>query len=219
MTSPTASSVCSILIVDDHFLVRSGIANLLESRPQFDLVGQAETAAKAPDLILLDIMLPDERGFAVCRKIKASHPGTRVVFLTSYRSDDLVHEALDAGCDGFLLKDVKPQAFIDAILEVHRGGSVLSPGAASSVLRKVRQPADSGNSGPDPAILSLQERRVLRLVAEGLTNKEIAAKMGLSDKTVKNYLSNAMDKLGIRRRAQAAVYYVEHFPEPPAESV
>ena len=205
-----------IALVDDHQMVRVGLRTLLESFPALAVVGEAATAAEAlrlvPDLgahvVLLDIRLPDGSGLDVCRKLRALQPGLRVLILTSYYTEDMVMDAIESGAEGYLLKELDSEFLVRAITEVMEGKSILDPVVTRKVLDRVR----TGKAGQDKATLELlspQERRVIALVAEGKTNKEIGAELRLSDKTVKNYLSNLMEKLNFNRRSQAAAFYVK----------
>lgn len=218
MTS-TASKTITLLLVDDSELVRTGLKTLLATRTDgyhLNVVGEAfsvataiaETARLTPDVVLLDIRLPDGTGFEACRQILAQMPDTRVLILTSVIDDNLVYEAMSSGAHGYLLKEINAQALWQAIIDVAAGKFILDPAVTTRVLNLVRHGAPQ-NEQDKLAQLSAQERRVLALVADGKTNKEIAEQMGLSDKTVKNYLSNIFEKLQISRRSQAAVLYAE----------
>ena len=218
MTSAPAKPI-TLLLVDDSELVRTGLKTLLGSRSEkhlFQVAGEAATVAAAvtetfrlnPDVVLLDIRLPDGTGFEACRQILAKSPDTRVLILTSVIDDNLVYEAMSSGAHGYLLKEINAQGLSQAIVDVAGGKFILDPAVTTRVLNLVRNGVPQ-NEGDKLAQLSAQERRVLALVAEGKTNKEIAEQMELSDKTVKNYLSNIFEKLQISRRSQAAVLYAE----------
>lgn len=217
----------TVLIVDDSELVCTGLRTLLELNPESNparlkVAGEAHSVAAAvaeaarlkPNVVLLDIRLPDGSGLAACRQILAADPDLRVLILTSVIDDNLVYDAMSSGAHGYLLKEINAQGLRQAIVDVAAGKFILDPALTSRVLSLVR----SGGSGPTSeqgklSILSAQEKRVLALVAEGKTNKEIAEQMGLSDKTVKNYLSSVFEKLKIKRRSQAAVMYLENRPK------
>jgi two-component system response regulator DevR len=204
------------LIVDDHEVVRVGLRTVLSQEPNLVVAGEAFTMAGAirlakklnPDLILMDLRLPDGSGVEACREILAAQPGTRVIFLTSYSDDDSVLAAVLAGAHGYVLKEINSAALIDAIHNVAHGHSILDPSVTERALTWLR---DLGKEGRIPGTerLSPQEERVVMLVAEGQTNKEIAATLKLSDKTVKNYLANVFQKLHITRRAQAAAMFAK----------
>lgn len=204
-----------VLIVDDHEVVRIGLQTLLGRFPHIEVVGEAGTAAAAiaelerttPDVILLDVRLPDKSGYEVSRQIQKMEGGPRVLILTSFADDDTVFEAIAAGADGYLLKEIDGEALVKAIEKVAAGQSILDPAITGRVLGRVKNLAEPPSKMD---ILSAQERRVLALVAEGKTNKEIATDLGLSDKTIKNYLSNVLDKLHMSRRSQAAAFFVQH---------
>ncbi|MBM3841454.1 MAG: response regulator transcription factor [Verrucomicrobia bacterium] len=206
-----------VLIVDDHEVVRIGLRTLLSRFPHIEVVGEAGTAASAiaelqrtsPDVILLDVRLPDRSGYEVSRQIQRMDGEPRVLILTSFADDNTVFEAIAAGADGYLLKEIDADGLVKAIEKVAAGQSILDPAVTGRVLGRVK------NLSEPPSkidILSTQERRVLALVAEGKTNKEIAVDLGLSDKTIKNYLSNVLDKLHLSRRSQAAAFFVQHSP-------
>jgi two-component system, NarL family, response regulator DevR len=210
--SPTAKPL-SLLVVDDHEVVRQGLVALLARRPEFHVVAEAGTAAEAvaaarrfrPDLVVMDVRLPDGSGIEACREIRAELPDTRVVILTSYPDEDAVLSAIVAGASGYLLKQVRARDLVAALEAVGRGESLLDPAVTGRVLERVRRIATADQ--PDElAQLTAQERKILLLVAEGKTNKEIAADVFLSDKTVKNYVSSILAKLNLERRAQAAAY-------------
>jgi len=203
----------SLLIVDDHEVVRQGLVALLDRRPEFQVVAEAGTVAEAvaaarrfrPDLVVMDVRLPDGSGIEACREIRAELPETRVVMLTSYPDEDAVLSAIIAGASGYLLKQVRARDLVAALEAVGRGESLLDPAVTGRVLERVRRIATADQ--PDElAQLTSQERKILLLVAEGKTNKEIAADVFLSDKTVKNYVSSILAKLNLERRAQAAAY-------------
>ena len=202
-----------LLVVDDHEVVRQGLVALLVRRPNLHVVAEAGTVKEAieaarrfqPDLVIMDVRLPDGTGIEACREIREERPETRVVMLTSYPDEDAVLSAIVAGASGYLLKQVRARDLVDAIERVARGESLLDPAVTGRVLERVRRIA-TGDQPDELAQLTNQERKILALVAEGKTNKEIAAEVFLSDKTVKNYVSSILAKLNLERRAQAAAY-------------
>src|SRR6478735_4251948 len=202
-----------LLVVDDHEVVRQGLVSLLDRRAGFQVVAEAGTVAESieaarrfePDIIVMDVRLPDGSGIEACREIRAEMPETRVVMLTSYPDEEAVFSAIVAGASGYLLKQVRARDLVAALEAVGRGESLLDPAVTEKVLERVRRVATSGGTD-DLAQLTAQEQRILLLVAEGKTNKEIAAEIFLSDKTVKNYVSSILSKLNLERRAQAAAY-------------
>ncbi len=194
-----------LLVVDDHEVVRAGLRTLLGGIEGLQIVGEAGSVAEAvseaarlrPEVVLMDLRLPDGSGLDACREILSSAPQTRILFLTSHSDDQAVMSTVLAGAAGYVLKDIGHQALVRAIRDAAAGRPILDAGVTQPVISRMQQ-AES---------LSAQERRVLALVVEGKTNKEIAAALGLSDKTVKNYLSNAFQKLGVSRRSQAAALF------------
>jgi len=214
MTSEeTADRVHRLLVVDDHEVVRQGLVAMIGRRPGFQVVAEAGTAAESvelarryqPDLVVMDVRLPDGSGIEACREIRAELPNTRVVILTSYPDEEAVFSAIVAGASGYLLKQVRGRDLVAALEAVGRGESLLDPAVTEKVLERVRRIA-TGGAPDDLAQLTAQEQKILLLVAEGKTNKEIAAEVFLSDKTVKNYVSSILSKLNLQRRAQAAAY-------------
>ncbi len=220
--TPESPRPITLLLVDDSQLVRSGLKSLLGNGAYADrlrIVGEAVSVASAiaeadrltPDLILLDLRLPDGSGLDACRQILARLPNTRILILTSVIDDALVQEALSSGAHGYLLKEIDGQGLFQAIIDVAAGKFILDPAVTEHVLNLVRK-GGSNKESEKLNLLSPQERRVLAFVSEGKTNKEIAALMELSDKTVKNYLSNIFEKLHLSRRAQAATFYSATHP-------
>ena len=213
MTGETVVRPLRLLIVDDHEVVRQGLVALLDRRQGFEVVAEAGTAAEAveqarrhePDIVIMDVRLPDGSGVEACREIRAERPATRVVMLTSYPDEEAVLSAIVAGASGYLLKQVRARDLVSAIEAVGRGESLLDPAVTEKVLERVRRIA-TGAATDDLAALTTQEQKILLLVAEGKTNKEIASDVFLSDKTVKNYVSSILSKLNLERRAQAAAY-------------
>jgi len=208
-----------ILVVDDHDIVRQGIAALLERHPGYDVVGQAGTAADAlaatnqfgPDLVILDVSLPDGSGIETCREIKARHPETRVVILTGSADEDTILTAVVAGANGYLLKSSGVREVMHAIDVVAAGGSLLDPVATDRMVRRIRRLGEGKEA--DPLVgLAARERRILELIAAGQTNKEIAVEIKLSEKTVKRSVSVILSKLNLERRAQAAALYAGRRP-------
>jgi two-component system response regulator DevR len=210
-------SVLRILVVDDHEVVRRGLVALLERRAAFSVVAQAGTVAEAieaartyrPDLVVMDIRLPDGSGIEATREIRAENPAIRVLMLTSYPDEEAVFAAIVAGASGYLLKKIRARDLIAALEAVGRGESLLDPAVTEKVLERIRRIA-TGTYADELAQLTQQEQRILLLVAEGHTNKEIAAEVFLSDKTVKNYVSSILAKLNLQRRAQAAAFLARH---------
>jgi DNA-binding NarL/FixJ family response regulator len=201
--------------VDDHEIVRHGLKAVLAQDSRFRIVGEAATAQEAvaaaraakPDVVLLDIRLPDESGVQACGDIMEQCPATRVLFLTSYADDETVLAAILAGAHGFLVKEIGIDTLVEAIKRVAAGETILDPAATKRVLAWIKSHNETAGGAQEP--LAPQEQRVVALVAEGKTNKEIAAELGLSPKTVKNYLSNIYQKLQITRRAQAVALFAK----------
>jgi DNA-binding NarL/FixJ family response regulator len=214
-----------LLVVDDHEVVRQGLVALLERQADFEVVAQAGTVAEAigaaarfePDLVVMDVRLPDGSGIEACREIRAARPETRVIMLTSYPDEEAVLSAIIAGASGYLLKQIRGRDLVSALEAVGRGESLLDPAVTEKVLARVRQVA-SGSTRDELSDLTAQERKILLLVAEGKTNKEIAAEVFLSDKTVKNYVSSILSKLNLQRRAQAAAFVAKHRLQPLEEA-
>jgi DNA-binding NarL/FixJ family response regulator len=206
-----------ILVVDDHEVVRQGLTALLGRRDEFQVVAEAGTLSEAlaatrrfvPDLVVMDVRLPDGSGIEACREIRSEYPDIKVVMLTSYPDEEAVLSAIIAGASGYLLKQVRGRDLVAALEAVGRGDSLLDPAVTERVLERVRRVA-SGGERDDLADLTAQERKILMLVADGKTNKEIAAEVFLSDKTVKNYVSSILAKLNLQRRAQAAAFVARH---------
>jgi two-component system response regulator DevR len=208
-----------VLVVDDHEVVREGIVSSLDRRENFHVVAQAGTVAEAlaaadrfePDLVVMDVRLPDGSGIEACRDIRGDHPAIKVVMLTSYPDEEAVLSAIVAGASGYLLKETRLRDLVKALETVGAGGSLLDPAVTGKVLERVRRMANDEDDD-ELARLTTQERRILLLVAEGKTNREIAAEVFLSDKTVKNYVSSILSKLDLQRRTQAAAYMARHRP-------
>lgn len=208
-----------VTIVDDHDVVREGLRALIQKRSQFALVGEADSVASAieeaqraaPDIIIMDVRLPDGSGIEACREIRALLPDTRVLMLTSYADDAAVLASIMAGASGYLLKQTKGQELVRAIERVAGGQSLLDPTVTSQVLERLRNGARAKDD--ELSLLSEQEQRILDLIADGKTNKEIAQEVFLSDKTVKNYVSSILSKLNLRRRSEVAAFIArKRFP-------
>jgi len=206
------AAIVKIMLVDDHEVVRMGLRTLLERREGFSVVAEAGDVAEAvaaasqarPDVIVMDVRLPDGTGVEACREIRSDRPETKVIMLTSYADDEAVYGSIMAGASGYLLKQTRGQNLAEAIERVAAGESLLDPGITDKVLARMRQLA--AGETDELASLSPQERRILGLIAEGKTNKEIADEVFLSDKTVKNYVSSILSKLNLRRRSEAAAF-------------
>jgi two-component system, NarL family, response regulator DevR len=206
-----------VLICDDHEVVREGLRGLISRQADMTVVGEAGTVAEAidaaahgkPDVVIMDVRLPDGSGVEACRAIREARPETKVIMLTSYADDEALFASIIAGASGYLLKQTRGQAVVDAITAVAAGRSLLDPAVTGKVLERLRE-----SRAEDPALASLtgQERKVLAGLAEGKMNREIGETLFLSEKTVKNYVSRILDKLGLSRRAEAAAYMAK--PQP-----
>jgi DNA-binding NarL/FixJ family response regulator len=216
MTDQPIQRPLRLLVVDDHEVVRQGLVALLDRRESFEVVAQAGSVAEAiaeanrfePDLVIMDVRLPDGSGIEACREIRSEHPATKVVMLTSYPDEEAVLSAIIAGASGYLLKQVRGRDLVSALESVGRGDSLLDPAVTEKILQRVR--AAAGGENDELADLTTQERKILLLVADGLTNKQIATEVFLSDKTVKNYVSSILSKLNLQRRTQAAAFVAKH---------
>lgn len=201
-----------VFLLDDHEIVRRGLRELLEAEDDLVVVGEAGTAAEAlaripallPDVAVLDVRLPDGDGVEVCREIRSGHPEVNCLMLTSYADDEALFSAILAGAAGYVLKQIRGTDLVDAIRRVALGQSLLDPSATARVLERLRTPPQQPTD--DLATLTDQERRILEHIAEGLTNRQIGERMYLAEKTVKNYVSNVLMKLGMSRRSEAAAY-------------
>jgi DNA-binding NarL/FixJ family response regulator len=200
-----------VFLLDDHEVVRRGLRDLLESAGDIEVVGEAGTADEAlrripptaPDVAILDVRLPDGNGVEVCRDIRSQYPHVQCVMLTSFSDDDALFQAIMAGAAGYLLKQVKGTDLVDAVRRVAAGQSLLDPAVTARVLDRIRTPPPADER---LARLTDQERKILDLIADGLTNRQIGDRIHLAEKTVKNYVSNLLAKLGMERRTQAAVF-------------
>ena len=204
----------TVFLVDDHELVRRGVAEMLEADPGIRVVGEAGTVeqgrgrilATSPDVALLDVRLPDGSGIDLCRDLHGEAPHVRCVMLTGYDDDEAMYSAVIADAAGYVLKDIRGSGLVDVVKKVAAGRSALDPGLVKAVRNRLR----SGPGG-DPRLASLnpREREVLTLIADGLTNRQIGTRLSLTEKTVKNYVSSLLSKLGLQSRTQAAVLHLE----------
>jgi DNA-binding NarL/FixJ family response regulator len=217
---PEHEKLVSVVVVDDHDLFRFGLVALLNGKDSIDVVGQASRASLGvqlvldlrPDVVLMDLGLPDIDGIAATRQILEREPDTRVIVLTVASEDGAVESAVLAGACGYILKDSPVEEIVSAVHAATAGEAWLSPRAANAVLEKLRRDHIAAGSSldPSPTILSPRELEILRLVARGLENAEIAAELSISPRTAKNHLSNVLAKLGMTNRVQAAIYAVRH---------
>ena len=202
-----------VFLLDDHEVVRRGLRELLEAEDDFVIAGEAGTAEEAltripatsPDVAVLDVRLPDGDGVEVCREVRSRHPEVQCLILTSFADDEALFSAILAGAAGYVLKQVRGTDLVDAIRRVAQGQSLLDPAVTARVLQRLRSPQGANE---DVDHLTEQERTILDHIAEGLTNRQIGERMFLAEKTVKNYVSNVLSKLGMSRRTQAAAYAV-----------
>jgi len=210
-------STIRVFLLDDHEVVREGLRSLIESTGDMAVVGEASNAAEAiirlplahPDVAVLDVRLPDGNGVEVCREIRSTHPEIVCLMLTSFSDDEALFDAIMAGAAGYVLKEVRGSDLVGDIRKVASGQSLLDPSLTGRVMDRLRQ----REAKDDAAGLTPQEQRILELIAEGRTNRQIAEVMILSEKTVKNYVSNLLAKLGMSRRTEAAVYAVKRTQE------
>lgn len=201
-----------VFLVDDHEIVRRGVADLINAERDLDVVGEASTMRQAlarvpavmPDVAVLDVRLPDGSGIDLCREIRSRHPEVVCLMLTAYDDDEASRTAVLAGAAGYVLKDIRGQGLLDSIRRVARGEVLVDTAVSRRVVEQAAAPAGSA-SGPTE-MLSLREKQILALIADGLTNRQIGDQLDLAEKTVKNYVSGLLAKLGMERRTQAAVY-------------
>lgn len=203
-----------VFLVDDHELARRGIAGLLEAEADIEVIGEAGTAAQArtrilattPDVAVLDVRLPDGSGIDVCRDIRSADPAIQCLMLTAYDDDEAIYAAVIAGAAGYVLKDIRGAGLVDSVRKVAAGKTLLDPTLTARVVERMR-----GGSAGDPRLssLSTREKQIMALIADGLTNREIGLRLSLAEKTVKNYVSGLLSKLGLQSRTQAAVLHLE----------
>jgi two-component system response regulator DevR len=209
-----SGEIIRVFLVDDHELVRRGIGELLSLEPDMEIVGEASTVAQAegrieathPDVAVLDVRLPDGSGIDLCREVRSRNESTTCLMLTAYDDDDAIRAAVLAGASGYVLKDIRGSGLVDAIRAVAAGRNLIDPRLVKRVVERIT------TTTPDnPLLDSLtpRERNLLQLIAEGLTNREIGVRMSLAEKTVKNYVSMMLSKLGLHRRTQAAILHLE----------
>jgi DNA-binding NarL/FixJ family response regulator len=221
VTSPadedrTPGKPIAVFLLDDHEIVRRGVRDLLEAEPDITVVGEAGTASSAlaripalrPNVAVLDVRLPDGDGVSVCREIRSRMPEVACLMLTSFGDDEALFDAIMAGASGYVLKQIRGTDLVGAIRTVATGQSMLDPRAAGQLMARLR---DSSRKRDPLAELTDQERKILELIGEGLTNRQIGERMFLAEKTVKNYISGLFTKLGMQRRTQAAAYAARIF--------
>lgn len=210
-----------VFLLDDHEIVRRGVRDLLETNDDIVVVGEASSAEEArnripgaaPHVAVLDVQLDDGTGIEVCRDVRSAHPEIRCLMLTSFADDQALLDSVMAGASGYVLKQIRGNELVESIRKVAAGGSLVDAAMVERMMERLR--TGSGSQAGDPRLTNLtpQERRILDLLAEGLTNRQIGERMFLAEKTVKNYVSNLLMKLGMKRRTEAAVYAARHLDE------
>ncbi len=214
------SDPVTVFLLDDHEIVRRGVRDLLEAEPDMSVVGEAGTEEEAlrripavdPDVAVLDVRLGSGDGISVCREIRTHHPRTKCLMLTSFSDDEALFQAIMAGASGYVLKQIRSTDLVDAVRRVASGDQLLDPALTARVLERLRTgPAEDERI----ARLSKQEREVLLLIVEGLSNKQIGERMFLAEKTIKNYITSILSKMGMTRRTEAAVYAARHITTDP----
>ncbi len=221
--SPDTEATIRIFLLDDHEIVRRGLREMFEAEGDMEVVGEASTAAEAlarapatrPDVAVLDVRLPDGSGVEVCRDLRSSLPDLACLMLTSFADDEALFSSIMAGASGYVLKQIRGSELVDSVRKVAAGESLLDPALTKKVMDRLRQPPKE-----DELIsrLTPQERHILDLIAEGQTNRQIAEALFLAEKTVKNYVSNLLAKMGFARRTEAAVYAVRHLDQGAPET-
>jgi len=225
VTEPPQTSAIRVLLADDHALFRQGVRRLLEGAGDIEVVGDAETGEEsvrlaedlAPDIVLLDVAMPTLSGIDAARMIKASSPRAGIIMLTVHADEEFLFEAIKAGAMGYLLKDCTPDELIRAIRVVHSGEGLLAPTMAAKVMREFARTRETKDLAAVHLPLTQREVEILQHVTTGLANKEIANRLSISERTVKNHLSNIMEKLHVNSRTQAAVYALRRGLVPPAK--
>ena len=200
-----------VFLVDDHELIRRGLRDCMEAEQDLVVVGEAGTAGEAarlipaimPEVVVLDVRLPDGNGIEVCRDLRSLHPEIRFLILTTFSDDEALFDAIVAGADGYVLKDTRGDNLIESIRRVAKGESLLDPAVTKHVLARLRRFHEAADQ---LSVLTKQEREILGLIGQGMTNRQIAAEMHLAEKTVKNYVSGLLSKLGMSHRTEAAIY-------------
>jgi len=214
-----ADRMIRVFLVDDHEIVRRGIAELLDNESDLDVVGESGTvkltlgriAATRPDVVVLDVRLPDGSGVDLCRSIRSEHPDVACIMLTAFDDDDASYAAVLAGAAGYVLKDIRGQNLVEGIRRVAAGNTLISTAVRDRVVASLSQPKPLVDGAP---ALTLRESQVLQLIADGMTNRQIGERLELAEKTVKNYVSGLLAKLGMERRTQAAVYGAQLSADP-----
>jgi two-component system response regulator DevR len=204
----------TVFLLDDHEVVRRGVRELLSVEDDIEVIGEAGTAAEAlaripaarPDVAVLDVRLPDGSGVEVCREIRSRDAGVKCLMLTSFADDEALFDAIMAGASGYVLKAIRGHELLAAVRDVAAGRSLLDPVATARVMERLRNGGNQVKGDERLANLTEQERRILDLIGEGLTNREIGERLHLAEKTIKNYVSGLLSKLGMQRRSQAAAY-------------
>ncbi|MFI9269953.1 response regulator [Kitasatospora sp. NPDC052896] len=217
----TENGQIRVFLLDDHEVVRRGVHELLSVEGDIEVVGEAGTAAEAlaripavrPDVAVLDVRLPDGNGVEVCREVRSRQPGIKCLMLTSFSDDEALFDAIMAGASGYVLKAIRGGDLLSAVRDVAAGRSLLDPVATSRVLARLRE-GGAGQEDERLAQLTRQERRILELIGEGMTNRQIGGELHLAEKTVKNYVSSLLSKLGMARRTQAAAYVARLRSDP-----
>jgi two-component system, NarL family, response regulator DevR len=213
----TTEGQITVFLLDDHEIVRRGVKELLEAEPDIVVIGEGSTAAEAlarvpalrPQVAVLDVRLPDGDGVSVCRDLRSQLPDLACLMLTSFADDDALYDAILAGAAGYVLKQIKGSDLVDAVRTIAGGGSLLDAKTTARIMQRLRDDAADREKADPFAALTNQERRILDLIGEGLTNRQIGERMFLAEKTVKNYVSSLLSKLGLERRTQAAILATE----------
>jgi two-component system, NarL family, response regulator DevR len=213
-----------VMLVDDHEVVRAGLRTMLETHEDLEVVAEAGTADEAvlrarsykPQVVVMDVRLPDRSGVLACRDIRAEHPDMAVLMLTSFSDDQALFDSIMAGAAGYVLKQIRGGDLVEAIRRVGAGESLLDPAVTARVLERVRNP--QSDQDPRLARLTPTETRILEMIADGHTNREIGERIHLAEKTIKNYVSTILTKLQVSRRAEAAAYLAGHRPHPDRDA-